>query len=118
MYWLVNKSPWTAYPSTNYGFTQDIIIEQIYNIGNPVEGLIKLHLAEYPDFTFTFFDVKYYENKSKYKIGIRYSFIFACYTYGVSESNMKNQYVDIDNKQISLDGMAMFIANETGYQWL
>lgn len=111
----VNKALWTAYPSLNYGFTQDIIIEQIYDIGNLVEGLIRCHLAEYPDFTFTFFDAKYYANKSKYTIGNRYTFIFAGYAYGVSQSNMKNQHIEIDNKQISLDGMAMFIANETGY---
>lgn len=111
----INKALWTAYPSHNYGFKKDIIIDNIYDIGNLVEGLISCHLAEYPDFSFTFFDTKYYENKSKYKIGDRYSFIFAGYAYGVSESTMKNQHIDIGNEKLNLDGISIFLANETGY---
>ena len=71
---FVNKTFWTAYPTLNYGYTQDIIIDKIYDIGNLVEGLTSCHLAQDPEFSFTFFDTKYYKNKSKYKIGDSYSF--------------------------------------------
>lgn len=112
---LVNKSLWTAYPSLNYGYIEDIVIDKIHDIGNLVEGLISCHLSTYPDFTFTFFDTKYYENKSKYKVGNTYSFAFAGYAYSLSESTIKNEHIDIDDEQISLEGMSMFIANEDGY---
>jgi hypothetical protein len=112
---LINKTFWTAYPSLNYGYKQDIIIDKIHDIGNLVEGLISCHLAQYPDFTFTFFDTQYYKNKLKYEIGDRYSFAFAGYAYGLNESTIKNEYIDIDEEKISLEGMSMFIANENGY---
>jgi hypothetical protein len=112
---LINKNFWTAFPALNYGYTQEIVIDKIHDIGNLVEGLISCHLATYPDFSFTFFDTKYYENKSKYNIGDRYSFVFAGYAYGLSQSNLKDEKISVDDKDISLEGMSYFLRNDKGY---
>ncbi len=99
--YLVNKELWTAYPVVNMGTTHEITIIEVKDEGNLVEGQIHCRLKEYPDFTFSFFDTMYCINKSKYKTGESYPFLFN----GLMYSGGKNQFADtkIPHKELEED---------------
>lgn len=114
---LVNKQLWSSYPIVNYGMTYEVIIEDIIDESNLIEGQISCKLKNYPDFTFSFFDTMYYRNKSKYQVGDTYSFIFNGFMYSCD----KNDYDGKSITNTNLDGniyldknSVIFLSNTNG----
>lgn len=105
---LVNKELWTAYPVLNMGATHEITIIGVKDEGNLVEGQVHCRLKKYPDFTFSFFDTMYCKNKSKYKAGESYPFLFN----GLMYSGRKNQFANTKLQDNELGG-DIWIGNNT-----
>lgn len=94
---LVNKQLWSSYPIINYGMTHEVIISDVIDEGNLIEGQISCRLKNDPDFCFSFFDPMYYKNKSKYQIDKTYSITFNGFMYSCN----KNEYegMNVTNPQ-------------------
>lgn len=96
---LVNKQLWSSYPIINYGMSYEVIIEDIIEEGNLIEGQISCRLKDNPDFLFSFFDPMFYRNKSKYKIGNTYFFIFNGFMYSCNKNNYEGMNLTTPQKK-------------------
>lgn len=96
---LVNRQLWSSYPIINYGMTYEVIIEDIIEEGNLIEGQITCKLKDNTNFSFSFFDTMFYRNKSKYEIGNTYSFTFNGFMYSCSKNNYEGMNLTSPQKK-------------------
>jgi len=112
---LIDKTLWTAYPCLNTGYTKEVVLDEIHEVGNIVEGLISCHLSDYPDFSITYFDPMYFKNKEKYKVGMTCEVVFAGFAYKAESSTYDDTTIDIgEGETAPIKGMSMFLPSESG----